>query len=129
MHAGLAPCICASPPKRTSRSVRRVAIAGDAEPVAIADRSWMADAITAPTLDERIQRMASITATLMGRAGPLLAVAQQAAATEPVIAAAAQAGRDDTRCTLAEFWRRTFVQAEQALPALCPRPGRSAICL
>jgi AcrR family transcriptional regulator len=83
-----------------------VAIAGDAEPVPIADRSWMTEAMTAPTLDQRIRLMASITATLMARAGPLLDVAQQAAATEPAIAAAAQAGRADTTRTLAEFWRR-----------------------
>jgi len=110
MHAGLAPRTVylrfATKADLLQRCVG-VAIAGDAEPGAIADRSWMADAITAPTLDERIQRMASITAKLMGRAGPLLAVAQQAAATEPVIAAAVQAGRDDTRCTIAEFWMRT----------------------
>jgi AcrR family transcriptional regulator len=110
VHAGLAPRTVylrfATKADLLQRCVG-VAIAGDAEPAAIADRSWMADAMTAPTLDERIRRMASITATLMGRAGPLLAVAQQAAATEPVIAAAAQAGRDDTGRTLAEFWRRT----------------------
>jgi AcrR family transcriptional regulator len=94
-----------------------VAIAGDPEPVAIADRGWMTDAMTAPTLRERIRLMATITATLMGRAGPLLDVAQQAAATEPTIAAAAQAGRDETMRTLAEFWRRA--DQDGLLPARC----------
>jgi len=94
-----------------------VAIAGDAEPVPIAERGWMADAMSAPTLDEHIRRMAAITATLMDRAGPLLAVAHQAAATEPVIAAAAQAGREETRRTLGEFWRRTM--EEGLLPRGC----------
>jgi AcrR family transcriptional regulator len=94
-----------------------VAIAGDAEPIAIADRSWMTDAMTASTLHERIQKMASITATLMDRAGPLLAVAQQAAATEPAIAAAAQAGRDDTRHTLAKFWQK--MAGDGLLPDEC----------
>jgi AcrR family transcriptional regulator len=81
-----------------------VAIAGDAEPVAIAERQWMTEAMTASSLDERIRRMAAVTADLMERAGPLLGVAQQAAATEPAIAAAAQAGREDTHRVLHEFW-------------------------
>lgn len=83
-----------------------IAIAGDADPVAIADRPAMADAMTAPTLDERIALMASLTATLMTRAGPLLDVAFQAAPSEPSIAAAATAGRDATRQAMREFWQR-----------------------
>ena len=83
-----------------------VAIAGDTAPTPIAERDWMTRTNTAPTLDERLHLMASITAMLMSRAGPLLGVAQQAAATEPAIAAAAQAGREDTKRTLGEFWRR-----------------------
>jgi AcrR family transcriptional regulator len=94
-----------------------IAMAGDAEPIAIADRDPMTDAMTAPTLEARIELMASITATLMSRAGPLLDVAQQAAATEPTIAAAAQAGRDQTRRTLTEFWRRA--DRDGLLPARC----------
>jgi len=54
----------------------------------------------------RITQMAAITAQLMGRTGALLDVARQAAAVEPEIAAAAQAGRDDTRRTLHQFWQR-----------------------
>jgi hypothetical protein len=49
--------------------------------------------------------MTAVTAQLMDRTGPLLDVARQAAAVEPEIAAAAQAGRDDTRRTLREFWQ------------------------
>jgi AcrR family transcriptional regulator len=80
-----------------------VAIAGDTEPIPVADRSWMQEAMSAPTLDQRITLMASITARLMDRAGPLLNVMQQAAATEPSIDTAAQAARDDTTRTLAGF--------------------------
>src|SRR5688572_8256223 len=69
-----------------------VAIAGDLQPTPLADRSWMAAAMTAPTLDDRLRQMASVTAQLMDRTGPLLEVAQQAAGVEPEIAAAAQAG-------------------------------------
>jgi AcrR family transcriptional regulator len=82
------------------------AIVGDSAPVPLAEREWMAATMTAATLEERIQQMAAVTAQLMERTGPLLDVARQAAATEPDIAAAAQAGRDDTRRTLHEFWQR-----------------------
>ena len=93
------------------------AIAGDATEMPIAERAWIVEAMGAPTLHERLQRMAEVTATLMRRAGPLLEVAQQAAATEPTIAAAAQAGRDDTARTLADFWRR--MDDDGLLPAGC----------
>jgi AcrR family transcriptional regulator len=82
------------------------AIAGDAAPIPLAERDWMAATMTATTLGDRIEQMAAVTARLMDRTGALLDVARQAAATEPVIAAAVQAGRDDTRRTLHEFWRR-----------------------
>ena len=83
-----------------------IAIAGDAEPIALADRPAMSEAMTAATLDERLRLMASLSASLMERTGPLLDVAFQAAPSEPTIAAAAAAGRADTRRALTEFWRR-----------------------
>ena len=82
------------------------AIAGDAESIALADRPAMTEAMTAPTIAERVRLMASLTASLMERTGPLLDVAFQAAPSEPSIAAAAIAGRADTRRTLREFWQR-----------------------
>jgi AcrR family transcriptional regulator len=94
-----------------------VAIAGDAEPVEISDRQWMNEAMTAPSLDERLRLMAAVTADLMDRAGPVLDVAQQAAATEPAIAAAAQAGREDTRRVLHQFWHG--LHRDGLLPAAC----------
>ena len=97
-----------------------VALAGDTEPIAVPDRHWIQEAMSAPTLDQRITLMASITATLMDRAGPLLNVMQQAAATEPSIDTAAQAARDDTTRPLAEFWRRNAV--DHLLPADCDLP-------
>jgi AcrR family transcriptional regulator len=83
-----------------------VAIAGDAEPIPLADRPAMTEAMSAPSLDERIRRMAALTASLMERTGPLLDVAFQAAPSEPSIAGAAAAGRADTRRTLRQFWQR-----------------------
>jgi AcrR family transcriptional regulator len=83
-----------------------IAIAGDAERTALADRPAMTETMVAATLNERLRLMASLTATLMERAGPLLDVAFQAAPSEPSIAATAAAGRADTRRALREFWRR-----------------------
>jgi AcrR family transcriptional regulator len=94
-----------------------VAIATDADAAPIAERPWMTATMTAPTLSERVGLMATVTASLMSRSGDLLAVAQQAAATEPAIAAAAQAGRNETRRVIGEFWRR--IDADGLLPAGC----------
>jgi AcrR family transcriptional regulator len=92
-----------------------IAIAGDSEPVALADRPEMAEAMAAATLDERLRLMATLTASLMERTGPLLDVAFQAAPSEPSIAAAAAAGRADTRRTLGAFWHR--IDDDGLLPA------------
>lgn len=96
------------------------AIAGDAAPVPLGDRDWMVGTRTAPTCAERLRAMAAVTAGLMERAGPLLRVAQQAAATEPALAAAAEAGREDTRRHLGEFWRA--MADDGLLPPGCDLP-------
>jgi len=82
------------------------AIAGDTEQIPLADRPAMAETMTAATFDERVRLMAELTASLMERTGPLLDVAFQAAPSDASIAAAAAAGRADTRRTLREFWHR-----------------------
>ena len=94
-----------------------VAIGGDDTSTPLTDRDWMQAAMTAPRRQDRIRRMAAVTAGLMERAGPLLGVAQQAEASEPTIAAAAQAGRQDTQRILGEFWRT--MAADGLLPADC----------
>lgn len=91
-----------------------VAITGDVEPVALADRPAMGEAMTAATLDERLRLMASLTASLMARTAPLLDVAFQAAPSEPSLAAAAAAGRADTKRTLRAFWHG--IHADGLLP-------------
>lgn len=82
------------------------AIVGDDRAARLAERPEMAAAMTAATLEERLRLMATLTASLMERTGPLLEVAIQAAPSEPSIAAAAAAGREDTARTLREFWHR-----------------------
>jgi AcrR family transcriptional regulator len=119
-HAGLAPRTLYLRFPTKADLLRRcigVAIAGDGDRVPIAERTWMNDTMSAPTLGARLGLMAAVTATLMSRSGDLLEAAQQAAATEPVIAAASQAGRVETRRVLAEFWRR--IDEDGLLPAGC----------
>ena len=83
-----------------------VAIVGDTEPVDVLGRDWMQAALTAPTAAERIAASAAAARQIMERTGALFAVAQQAAAVEPLIAAQWQLGREQTRYAHAVFWTR-----------------------
>lgn len=83
-----------------------VAIVGDTEPVDVLGRDWMQAALTAPTAAERIAASAAASRQIMQRTGALFAVAQQAAAVEPLIAGFWQQGREQTRHTFAVFWTR-----------------------
>ncbi len=83
-----------------------VAIVGDAEPVGVLDRDWMMQAMTAPTLAGRIAAVAAVGRQIMQRTGALFAVAQQAAAVEPLIAAAWQEGREQSRHAQEVFWTK-----------------------
>jgi AcrR family transcriptional regulator len=83
-----------------------VAIVGDTEPVGVLGRDWMRLAMTAPTLAERIAAGAAIGRQIMQRTGALFAVAQQAAAVEPLIAGFWQEGREQSRHAQEVFWTR-----------------------
>jgi AcrR family transcriptional regulator len=83
-----------------------VAIVGDAEPVDVLGRDWMRAAMTAPTAAGRIAASAAAGRQIMERTGALFAVAQQAAAVEPLIAGFWQQGREQTRHAHAVFWTR-----------------------
>src|SRR6478672_634922 len=83
-----------------------VAIVGDTEPVDVLGRDWMIEAMTAPTLAGRIAGGAAVGRQIMERTGALFAVAQQAAAVEPLIAAAWQEGREGSRHAQRVFWTR-----------------------
>ena len=105
-----------------------IAIAGDAEPIALADRPAMAEAMTAATFDERLRLMASLTASLMERTGPLLDVAFQAAPSEPSIAAAAAAGRAETSGRSGSSGtgsNMTVSSHHRSISSGSPRPPRS----
>lgn len=83
-----------------------VAIVGDTEPVAVLGRDWMQQALTAPTLAERLAASAAAGRQIMERTGALFGVAQQAAAVEPLIAAFWQQGRSQLRYGQEVFWTR-----------------------
>jgi AcrR family transcriptional regulator len=83
-----------------------VAIVGDTEPVGVLDRDWAQAWMTAPTAAERIAASAAIGRQIMQRTGALFAVAQQAAAVEPLIAEFWQQGREQSRQAQAMFWTR-----------------------
>lgn len=63
-------------------------------------------AMTAPTLAERIAAGAAVGRQIMQRTGALFAVAQQAAAVEPLIAGFWQEGREQSRHAQEVFWTR-----------------------
>jgi len=83
-----------------------VAIVGDTQPVDVLGREWMQAALTAPTAAERIAAHAAVGRQIIDRTGSLFAVAQQAAAVEPLIAGFWQQGREQSRHTHAVFWTR-----------------------
>jgi AcrR family transcriptional regulator len=83
-----------------------VAIVGDTQPVGVLGRDCMQAALTAPTAAERITAMAAAGRQILARTGALFAVAQQAAAVEPLIAGFWQQGREQTRHAYAVFWTR-----------------------
>jgi AcrR family transcriptional regulator len=83
-----------------------VAIVGDTEPVDVLGRDWMIEAMTAPTLAGRITAGSAVGRQIMERTGALFAVAQQAAAVEPLIAGYWQEGREGSRHAQRVFWTR-----------------------
>lgn len=94
-----------------------VAIVGDTAPVDVMGRDWFQTALTAPTVEERIAASVRGSRDMMARAGGVLAVAQQAEAVEPAIAAAAQAAREATRDSARLFWSR--MEQDGLLPPAC----------
>src|SRR6476646_11476231 len=66
----------------------------------------MQAAMTGPTAAERIAASAAASRQIMQRTGALFAVAQQAAAVEPLIAGYWQEGREGSRHAQRVFWTR-----------------------
>jgi len=83
-----------------------VAIVGDTLLIDVLSRDWAEAALTAPTAAERIAAGAAMGRQIMERTGARFAVAQQAAAIEPLIAGFWQQGREQSRQAQAVFWTR-----------------------
>ena len=94
-----------------------VAIVGDLAPIDVVSREWYRTATTAPTLDARIAAAAEGSTRLLASAADVIAVAREAEATEPLLAAAARAGRAATRDSIRTFWTRAH--DDGLLPAGC----------
>jgi AcrR family transcriptional regulator len=82
------------------------ALVGDAEPIDVAHRPGTTRAMTADTLQARIDAFADVCTEVAERAGPLFEVAAQAEAIEPEVAQAATAGRRATAELCVTFWQR-----------------------
>jgi AcrR family transcriptional regulator len=81
------------------------ALVGDTEPIDVAHRPRTIEAMTAGSLDARIEAFADVCVGVADRAGPLFEVAAQAEAVEPEVAEASGAGRRATADLCSEFWR------------------------
>jgi len=90
------------------KRVTDIAVAGDTRPGDVASRDWFRTALSAPTLEDRVDALARGIAELMQRAGDLLEVVQQAQPAEPLLAEAFQAGRQDARDNLHAFVRQVI---------------------
>lgn len=81
-----------------------VALVGDTAAVSVAARPWAQQSRSLPTAAARIAAAARGARELFERAGPLLVVAAQAEASEPIISASAQEGRVATHDNHRAFW-------------------------
>jgi AcrR family transcriptional regulator len=64
-----------------------VAAVGDDEPVALLDRSWVDEARNEPDQRRLLELWVATGREILGRVGPILRVVQEAAATDPEMAA------------------------------------------
>ncbi|MEO8899018.1 MAG: helix-turn-helix domain-containing protein [Candidatus Dormibacter sp.] len=71
-------------------------IVGDTQPVALLDRDLAKPSLEGATLEERIDGLVALSRAVMERSAALFAVATQAAAIEPEIAAMERAGMQQT---------------------------------
>jgi len=81
-----------------------VAVVGDTQKVGLNQRDWAIAAMTAPTLEARIGADAAGSTALFVRLAPLVGVAAQVEAEEPVIAESARTGRRGTLAFQQQFW-------------------------
>ncbi len=85
------------------RHVVDVATAGDEDPVPVADRPEVRDALAQRDPARAVDRFASASADVLERAAPLVMVAVESSGADPCMRAFADAGADATRRLAAEF--------------------------
>ncbi len=81
-----------------------VAVVGDTQKIALSQRDWVHVAMKAPTLEERLRADAQGVTALLVRLAPLVGVAIQVEADEPVIAESGRMGRRGTQQHQEQFW-------------------------
>jgi AcrR family transcriptional regulator len=81
-----------------------VAVAGNTGRTSVSEQTRQRPAMTAETAMERITDFTHMCRMIMERTGVLFAVAEEAAATEPLIEQSWQAGRAGTWHGVREFW-------------------------
>lgn len=81
-----------------------VAVVGDVDEVPLAERPWVATAFGASTVDERVAALAEGVAAMHERLAPLIALAVEVEASEPVIAEQAARAREGNHAMLRGFW-------------------------
>jgi hypothetical protein len=103
-----------------------VATVGDEQPVAVADRPQIRDAIDQPDPGAAISQTIDYTVALFERAGDLIMVTVQAADADPDMRAAADAGSRATR----QLWRsltRTLHDSGALRPGLTARTAADIV--
>lgn len=95
------------------------ALAGDYQPIEVAHRPPTQQAMTAPTLGQRLDALVDLTVGIMERTAALFDVAAQAEGLEPELAEAWQAGRRATANLARTFWTRAA--ADGLLPGHADR--------
>ncbi len=83
-----------------------VAVVGDTRRVELSRRDWAIAAMIAPTLEERVRADARGSTALFVRLAPLVAVAAQVEADEPIVAESAKSGRQGTLAHQRQFWTK-----------------------
>lgn len=89
-------------------------IVGDTDDSPLPTRAWAVRAMTAPTVDERIDAFADGVAEMNERLGPLMAINAEVEASEPAVQETAAVWRRETHAFLTSFWAKAL--ADHLLP-------------
>lgn len=97
--------------------VVEVAIVGDLDDTPLPHREWSRVAMSAPTLDARIDAFSDGVSIMVERLGPLMSVNGEVEPGEPTVQVSAGTARTDTLTFLGAFWGSA--EASGLLPEGC----------